>query len=221
MELPDHLVVGQAVLSPGDNHGVVARTLRNAIVNPAVGGPRQPDAIRIADHNVYFSMLQPGMDRMIPSSTNPSWPSAPVGDSLAVVPFLREVLTDASSSRSSEEPLQGGREGSTCVHVESGFRNLPGRASNSGPEAGEVIEPGAAGGAGWGLLLSAVREQLMMGTAAILFPAASFLSAVHVRNGLFDVLFSRLGAPSPPREVAQIFHSATTERLHNLPEIGC
>ena len=52
MELPDHLVVGQAVLSPGDNHGVVARTLRNAIVNPAVGGPRQPDAIRIADHNL-------------------------------------------------------------------------------------------------------------------------------------------------------------------------
>ena len=26
--------------------------------------------------DVYFSMLQPGMDR-IPSSTNPSWPSAP------------------------------------------------------------------------------------------------------------------------------------------------
>ena len=52
MELPDHLVVGQAVLSPGDNHGAVARTLRTAIVNPAGGGPRQPDAIRIADHDL-------------------------------------------------------------------------------------------------------------------------------------------------------------------------
>ena len=41
--------VGQAILTPGDNHGAIARTLRNAIDNPTVGEPRQPDAIRIAD----------------------------------------------------------------------------------------------------------------------------------------------------------------------------
>ena len=41
MELADHLVVGQAVLSPGDNRGALARTLRSAIVNPTVGEPRQ------------------------------------------------------------------------------------------------------------------------------------------------------------------------------------
>ena len=41
----------------------------------------------------------------------------------------------------------------------------------------------------------------------------------HVRNGLFDVLF--LPARPPLVKVAQIFTSATTERLHNLPEIGC
>ena len=52
MELPNHLVVGQAVLAPGDNHGALARTLRSAIVNPTVGEPRQPDAIRIADHDL-------------------------------------------------------------------------------------------------------------------------------------------------------------------------
>ena len=52
MELPDQLVVGQAVLDPGDNHGAVARILRSALVNPTVGEPRLPDAIRIADHNL-------------------------------------------------------------------------------------------------------------------------------------------------------------------------
>ena len=52
MELPDHLVVGQAVLDPDDNHRTVARILRNAILNPNVGEPRQPDAIRVADHDL-------------------------------------------------------------------------------------------------------------------------------------------------------------------------
>ena len=52
MELPHHLVVGQAVLDPGDNHGAGARILRSALVNPTVGEPRLPDAIRIADHNL-------------------------------------------------------------------------------------------------------------------------------------------------------------------------
>ena len=52
MELPNHLVVGQAVLAPGDNHGALARILRSAIVNPTVGEPRQPDAIRIANHDL-------------------------------------------------------------------------------------------------------------------------------------------------------------------------
>ena len=41
MELPGHLVVGQAVITPGDNHGAVARTLRNAIDNPTAGEPKQ------------------------------------------------------------------------------------------------------------------------------------------------------------------------------------
>ena len=52
MELPNHLVVGQAVLAPGDNHGALARILQSAIVNPTVGEPRQPDAIRIANHDL-------------------------------------------------------------------------------------------------------------------------------------------------------------------------
>ena len=52
MELPDHVIVGQAVLAPDDNHRAVVRVLKNAIANPTVGEPRPPDSIRIADHNL-------------------------------------------------------------------------------------------------------------------------------------------------------------------------
>ena len=49
MELPDGFVVGQAVVMPEDTDGAVARTLRSALTQPAVGSPRQPDLIRVAD----------------------------------------------------------------------------------------------------------------------------------------------------------------------------
>ena len=42
MELPDAFVVGQAVAMPEDTQGAVARTLRNALTQPAGGSPRQP-----------------------------------------------------------------------------------------------------------------------------------------------------------------------------------
>ena len=48
---------------------------------------------------VYLSMLQPGMDRMVPLFRQPLVAVRTAGDPLAVVPFLREVLTDASSGR--------------------------------------------------------------------------------------------------------------------------
>ena len=49
MELPDGFVVGQALVVPEDTQGAVARTLRNAMTQPTVGLPRQPDVIRVAD----------------------------------------------------------------------------------------------------------------------------------------------------------------------------
>ena len=58
MELPNHVivgqaVVGQAVLAPDNNHRARrARLAKTRSSNPTVGEPRQPDAIRIADHNL-------------------------------------------------------------------------------------------------------------------------------------------------------------------------
>ena len=49
VELPDGVVVGQTVVMPEDSEGAVARALRGAMTQPAVGPPRQPDAIRVAD----------------------------------------------------------------------------------------------------------------------------------------------------------------------------
>ena len=49
IELPDGFVVGQAVVMPEDTDGAVARTLRNALTQLAVGSSRQPDLIRVAD----------------------------------------------------------------------------------------------------------------------------------------------------------------------------
>ena len=49
MELPDGFVVGQAVVMAENTDGAVARTLRSALTQPAVGSPRQPDLIRVAD----------------------------------------------------------------------------------------------------------------------------------------------------------------------------
>ena len=49
VELPDGIVVGQAIVMPDDSEGAVARALRGAMTQPAVGPPRQPDAIRVAD----------------------------------------------------------------------------------------------------------------------------------------------------------------------------
>ena len=47
--LPDHHVVGHAVVMPEDTEGAVARTLRRALTQPAAGSPRQPDVIRVSD----------------------------------------------------------------------------------------------------------------------------------------------------------------------------
>ena len=49
VELPDGFVVGQAVVMPEDREDAVARALRSAMTQPAVGPPRQPDVIRVAD----------------------------------------------------------------------------------------------------------------------------------------------------------------------------
>ena len=46
--------------------------------------------------DVYLSMLQPGMDRMMPLFRQPLVAVRTAGDPLAVVPFLREVLTDTN-----------------------------------------------------------------------------------------------------------------------------
>ena len=52
MELPDHHVVGHAVVMPENTEGAVARTLRRALTQPAAGSPRQPDFIRVADATI-------------------------------------------------------------------------------------------------------------------------------------------------------------------------
>ena len=49
VELPDGVVVGQALVMPEDRDGAVARALRSTMAQPAVGSPRQPDVIRVAD----------------------------------------------------------------------------------------------------------------------------------------------------------------------------
>ena len=49
LELPGGLIVGQAVVTPEDTGGAVARTLRSALTQPLVGAPRRPDLIRVAD----------------------------------------------------------------------------------------------------------------------------------------------------------------------------
>ena len=48
LELPEGSIVGQAVVTPEDTGGAVARTLRSALTQPLVGAPRRPDLIRLA-----------------------------------------------------------------------------------------------------------------------------------------------------------------------------
>ena len=49
LELPEGLIVGQALVKPEDREGAVARGLRSALTQPADGSPRRPDGIRVAD----------------------------------------------------------------------------------------------------------------------------------------------------------------------------
>ena len=49
MELPEGFIVGQAVVNPEDREGAVARVLRGALTQPAIGSPRRPSAIRVPD----------------------------------------------------------------------------------------------------------------------------------------------------------------------------
>ena len=49
LELPDGLIVGQAVVTPEDTGGAVARTLRSTLTQPLVGAPRRPHLIRVAN----------------------------------------------------------------------------------------------------------------------------------------------------------------------------
>ena len=49
LELPEGHIVGQALVMPEDREGAVGRALRSALTQPAVGLPRQPDVIRVAD----------------------------------------------------------------------------------------------------------------------------------------------------------------------------
>ena len=47
VELPDGVVVGEAVVMPEDSEGAVARALRSTMAQPAVGAPRaRADALR-------------------------------------------------------------------------------------------------------------------------------------------------------------------------------
>ena len=57
------------------------------------------DAMPDTAGDVYLSMLQPGMDRMMPLFRQPLVAVRTAGDPLAVVPFLREVLTDTNPGR--------------------------------------------------------------------------------------------------------------------------
>ena len=52
LELPEGLIVGQGLVAPGEGDGAVARTLRAAVAQPAVGPPRRPDAIRVANASI-------------------------------------------------------------------------------------------------------------------------------------------------------------------------
>ena len=49
LELPEGFVLGQEVFHPDEADGALARALRAAMAAPAVGPPRQPNAIRVAD----------------------------------------------------------------------------------------------------------------------------------------------------------------------------
>ncbi len=49
MELPEGFIVSQAVVNPDDGDGAVARALRSAMTQPAIGAPRRPAAIRVSD----------------------------------------------------------------------------------------------------------------------------------------------------------------------------
>ena len=49
LELPAGFVLGQEVFHPDEADGALARALRSSMAAPAVGPPRQPDAIRVAD----------------------------------------------------------------------------------------------------------------------------------------------------------------------------
>ena len=55
MELPDHHVVGHAVVMPEDTEGAVARTLRRALTQPAAGSPRQPDGPAAGSRSVSLA----------------------------------------------------------------------------------------------------------------------------------------------------------------------
>lgn len=49
MELPTRTIVHQTVVAPDDTVGAVSRSLREAMRQPAIGPPRRPGSIRVAD----------------------------------------------------------------------------------------------------------------------------------------------------------------------------
>ena len=51
IEWPEGFVLGQEVFGQDEADGALARALRSAMAAPAVGEPRQPDAIRVADES--------------------------------------------------------------------------------------------------------------------------------------------------------------------------
>ena len=98
--------VGQRLAQPAfpfpearrDDDGRDAQTWEVIGVVADVHSPLRQDASFMPDTagDVYLSMLQPGMDRMMPLFRQPLVAVRTAGDPLAVVPFLREVLTDTN-----------------------------------------------------------------------------------------------------------------------------
>ncbi len=100
LELPQGLIVGQALTAPADAEGSLGRALSAALTRPLIGPVRRPSRIRVADQDLAAEVR------------------AIVGDGVAILvaptPELDQVLEsmiEAMPSDSDEEPsyLEGGR----------------------------------------------------------------------------------------------------------------
>ncbi len=108
-ELPDGWVVGQAVQDPEETAGAtLARALRDAMAVPAVGEPRRPEAIRIADA-AAAAVVRAETAGGIPVTVAPT----PELDGLFADLF--EAMSDFDEERVEPSYLQDGRIPTSAV----------------------------------------------------------------------------------------------------------